>query len=175
MDCLPVGRRQRPGEAEAARAGVDVWILAKGQLAAAEHLRPGLELNVDLEPDHRLVFDRAQRLSPFPSGRAAVERDLPLQRKGGVEQCVLGERGRRELQTDRQAINGPQGIETAGIPASDIGTVYRSLRYIASGSSVFAPSSNAGPGVVGVTTKSNSEKAALKSSAIRVRTLRAVP
>ena len=40
------------------------------------------------------------------------------------------------------------------MPASDIGTVKKSLRYIASGSAVFAPSSNATPGLVGVTTKS---------------------
>ena len=33
----------------------------------------------------------------------------------------------------------PHGIEIAGIPASDIGTVQKSLRYIASGSAVFGP------------------------------------
>ena len=44
------------------------------------------------------------------------------------------------------------------MPASDIGTVKKSLRYIASGSAVLAPSSNATPGLVGVTTKSTLSK-----------------
>jgi hypothetical protein len=39
----------------------------------------------------------------------------------------------------------------SGIPASDIGTVMKSLRYIASGSAVFESSSNAVHGLVGVT------------------------
>ena len=40
------------------------------------------------------------------------------------------------------------------MPARDIGTVQKSFRYIASGSAVFAPSSKATPGAVGVTMKS---------------------
>ena len=48
----------------------------------------------------------------------------------------------------------PAGIEIAGIPASGIGTVKKSFRYIASGSSVFSPSPKATDGEVGVTTKS---------------------
>ena len=87
---------------------------------------------------------------------------------GGVQQPALAERGAGQL--DR-----PDGIEIAGIPASDIGTVQKSLRYMASGSSVLAPSSNAVHGLVGVTTKSNAEKTAAKSSAILVRTFCAVP
>jgi hypothetical protein len=46
---------------------------------------------------------------------------------------------------------------------------------MASGSSVLAPSSKATPGLVGVTTKSTRWKAALKSSAINVRTRCARP
>ena len=38
--------------------------------------------------------------------------------------------------TGRPSRRGPHGIEIAGMPASDIGTVKKSLRYIASGSSV---------------------------------------
>jgi len=63
----------------------------------------------------------------------------------------------------------------AGIPASGIGTVKKSLRYISSGSSVLAPSSKATEGEVGVTTKSNSANAVAKSSAIFVRTRWARP
>ncbi len=51
----------------------------------------------------------------------------------------------------------------------------KSFRYIASGSSVFSPSPKATEGEVGVTTKSNSAKAAAKSSAIFVRTFCAWP
>ena len=40
---------------EADRTGVDVRVVAEGQLAAAEHLRLGAELDVDLEADDRLV------------------------------------------------------------------------------------------------------------------------
>ena len=69
----------------------------------------------------------------------------------------------------------PAGIEMAGMPASDIGTAQKSLRYIASGSSSLAPSSKATVGLVGVTTKSKRSKAALKSSAIFVRTRCARP
>ena len=69
----------------------------------------------------------------------------------------------------------PFGIETAGMPASDIGTVQTSFRYIASGSAVLAPSSNATPGAVGVTTKSNRSQARSKSPAISVRTFCARP
>ena len=69
----------------------------------------------------------------------------------------------------------PFGIEIAGMPASGIGTVQKSLRYIASGSSVLAPSSNATPGLVGVATKSKRSHAAAKSRLISVRTFCARP
>ena len=70
----------------------------------------------------------------------------------------------------------PQGIEIAGMPASDIGTVQKSLRYIASGSAVFSPSRNATVGEVGRRRSGRPRaKAAAKSSAIMVRTLCAWP
>jgi hypothetical protein len=71
--------------------------------------------------------------------------------------------------------DSPFGMEMAGIPASDIGTVHTSFMYIASGSAVFAPSSNATPGVVGVTMKSKFSQAFMKSRAISVRTFWARP
>ena len=61
------------------------------------------------------------------------------------------------------------------MPASDIGTVQKSFRYIASGSSVLAPSGKATLGAVGVTTKSNRSQAASKSRLISVRTFCARP
>ena len=70
----------------------------------------------------------------------------------------------------------PFGIEIAGMPASDIGTVQKSLRYIASGSAVLAPSSKATPGAVGVTMKSNVLPRVRRSpAAISVRTFCARP
>ena len=39
---------------EADRAGVDVGLLAEGELTAAEHLRLGRQLDMDLKADHRL-------------------------------------------------------------------------------------------------------------------------
>ena len=61
------------------------------------------------------------------------------------------------------------------MPASDIGTVQKSLRYMASGSAVFEPSSKATPGAVGVTMKSKFSQAVVKSRAISVRTFCALP
>ena len=48
------GTGQRPGVREADRAGAGVLRGAEARLAAAEHLRPRLQVDVDLEPDHRL-------------------------------------------------------------------------------------------------------------------------
>ena len=61
------------------------------------------------------------------------------------------------------------------MPASDIGTVNESLRYIASGSAVFAPSWKATPGLVGVTIMSQRSKTDANSRAISVRTFCARP
>jgi len=61
------------------------------------------------------------------------------------------------------------------MPASDIGTVKKSDRYIDHGSAVFSPSAKATFAEVGVTIRSTSANAALKSSAIFVRTRCARP
>ena len=63
---LGVGHRQRAGQAEADRAGARVGLLAEAQLAAAEHLRAGLELDVDLEADDGFVRG-AHANAPVPS------------------------------------------------------------------------------------------------------------
>ena len=54
-DRLAVRDRQRPRMTEAHRAGVGVGLGAEHVRARAEHLRRGGELDVALEPDHRLV------------------------------------------------------------------------------------------------------------------------
>ena len=61
VDRLGVGHRQRAGQAEADRAGARVRRLAERQLAAAEHLRPRAELDVDLQADDGLVVGHARR------------------------------------------------------------------------------------------------------------------
>ena len=55
LDRGRVGHRQRAGQAQADRAGLGVGLLAEGGGAAAEHLRRRAELDVRLQPDHRLV------------------------------------------------------------------------------------------------------------------------
>ena len=72
-DRLLVDRRQGPRMSEADRAGVHVGLVAEGDGAAAEHLRLGRELDVDLEPDHRLVAVRGhQAAPPSPSRRKPI-------------------------------------------------------------------------------------------------------
>ena len=53
LDRLAVRHRQHAGVREADRAGARVLVLAPDVLAAAEHLRPRLQLDVDLEADDR--------------------------------------------------------------------------------------------------------------------------
>ena len=64
VDRLLVGDRQRSRLAEADRAGVRVRRRAELELAAAEHLRLGQQLDVDLEADHRLV------VHPYPASQS---------------------------------------------------------------------------------------------------------
>ena len=61
------------------------------------------------------------------------------------------------------------------MPASDIGTVQKSLMYIDHGSPVRSPSRKATVGEVGVMMKSTSANAASKSPTIFVRTRWARP
>ena len=66
-----VGDRQAAGQPQADRAGARVGRLAEGQLAAAEHLRRGRELDVDLQADDRLVLGRAHARAADPSKPSA--------------------------------------------------------------------------------------------------------
>ncbi len=120
VDRLGVGHRQRARQPQAHLAGVRVGRLAEGQRAAAEHLRPRAELDVDLQADDGLVVGHAL---PAP-GRGVVEADRLLERVGGVEEAILAEgRARRAESPTGSPSLRPHGIEIAGIPASGIGTV----------------------------------------------------
>src|SRR5436305_7499845 len=55
-DSLLVGHGQHAGMGEADRAGVDVRLVAEGELATAEHLRSRGELDMDLEAYDRFVI-----------------------------------------------------------------------------------------------------------------------
>src|SRR3712207_9076600 len=58
-------------EADGTRAGVR--LLAEGELAAAEHLRLRLQLDVDLEPDDRLPFRHVPTPPQAAGGRSRSE------------------------------------------------------------------------------------------------------
>ena len=60
LDRRAVRHRQRAREGEADRAGLRVRPAAEAVRAAAEHLRPRLQLDVDLEADHRLPGHRSR-------------------------------------------------------------------------------------------------------------------
>src|SRR5579875_1727674 len=155
---------------------MDIWEVAEGKLAPAEHLGARLQLNVNLEADDRLVLDLFAHAVSFP------RRAGPPSKPSACSSAKAQSSSRFSLKagppswnpTGRPSLR-PQGMEIAGMPASDIGTVQKSFRYIASGSFDFAPSSNAVLGAVGVTMKSTAEKAVRKSSEMRVRTRCAVP
>ena len=92
------GDRQRAGEAEADRAGLRVLAAAEAVRAAAEHLRPRLQLDVDLEPDDGLPVSSSQPL------RDGVEAERALERVAGAEERVLRELRPDQLQADRQPV-----------------------------------------------------------------------
>ena len=58
VDGRPVRHRQRAGMGEAHRARVRVLRVAEPRLAAAEQLRPRLQLDVDLQADHGFPAQR---------------------------------------------------------------------------------------------------------------------
>ncbi len=131
LDRGPGRHRQRPGQAQAGRAGLGVGLAAEGGRAAAEQLGPGAQLDVGLQADGRLVArhrlgvghecGRGHRPAPFVMSLAALAR---LARPGGIGQQrvapALGERGlgrgghpvgpvvgqhrRHDLQADRQVV-----------------------------------------------------------------------
>ena len=87
-----VGHGQAAGQPQADRAGARVGRLAEGQLAAAEHLRGGRELHVDLEADDRLVGVLWAAASAAGCGvRAWLRHGPPLRRSRSPARA----RGRR--------------------------------------------------------------------------------
>src|SRR5215217_39037 len=125
-DGLLVDGRKRPGVGKAHRARVDVRLVAERERAAAEHLRPGLELDVDLQPDDGLVFVRERhQLAPgaasnpiAPSIANAASRRPDSVNAGEVICRPTGRSGPPPSGWAR-----PAGIEIAGIPAIGMGTV----------------------------------------------------
>ena len=90
---------------------------------------------------------------------------------GHLQQTGLVEHIADQLHTDRQPRwLKPQGTLIAGKPAKLTGIVRRSARYIARGSSLWAPALKAGEGAVGVSSTSTDWNAASKSRRIKVRT-----
>ena len=121
-----VGDRQAAGQPEADGAGVRVGRLAERQLAAAEHLRGGRQLDVDLQADDRLEAPRRRRW------RRALLRHAPaLPSKPSACSSAWAASSRRfslnagpaSCRPTGSPSLSPQGIEIAGMPASDIGTV----------------------------------------------------
>src|ERR1019366_1161127 len=174
VDRTLVDHRQGPRQAEADRAGVDVGLISERELATAEHLRARSQLDVDLQPDHRLVCHTAH---PPPPRRAGLpSKPIACSSANATSSMRLSlNAGPASWKPTGSPSLHPEGMEIAGMPANGIGTVQKSLRYMASGSSVLAPSSNAVHGLVGVTTKSSCSNAAAKSSEIFVLTFWAVP
>ena len=137
LDRRPVRHRQRAREGEADRAGLRVRPAAEAVRAAAEHLRPRLQLHVDLEADHRLPGHRrsgagqagTSALNPAPSSlrrgftsalRDDVEADLGLEGGRDAVEHVLRELRPDQLQPDRQPVRRARTASrgSAGRPCS---------------------------------------------------------
>ena len=82
LDGLAVDDRHRAGQAEAGRADLGVGLGAELGRAAAEHLRGGVELDVDLEAERRVV--RREHVVEGDQGVGHAERSF--QGRGLVEQ-----------------------------------------------------------------------------------------
>ena len=78
---------------------------------------------------------------------AAAARNMSGSPSAGASTCTP---------TGRPSSPMPKGTDMAGWPARFDGIVHTSFRYIASGSSVLAPSANAVVGEVGASSRSNS-------------------
>ena len=119
---------------------------------------------------------RSPRPSAADADRACATRRL-LDRARDAEHRRFAERvarapARRSAARRRRYRTAPR---SPAWPARFVGIVHTSLRYIASGSAVLAPSSNATVGVVGASSTSNCSYARAKSRMISVRTRCACP
>ena len=108
---------------------------------------PAMGSGRDLQQDHRRVLPRL----------TAPLRGRELERAPGAEHRRLVQRVRQHLHADREAAlaGSERHRHRRRDPARFVGIVNTSLRYIASGSAVFAPSGNATVGVVGLRSTSN--------------------
>src|SRR4051812_40851220 len=128
---------------EADRAGVHVRLIAERQRATAEHLRTRRQLDVDLQPDDRLIA--VGNAHPLTSGglvskamarssawAASRRRDSP--NAGAAIWKPTGSSGPPSSGAAR-----PAGIEIAGNPARGIRPGQKADIYIARGSAGSAP------------------------------------
>ena len=127
LDRLPVRHGQRPRMREANRAGARVGGVERPDRATAEHLRPRLQLDVDLEADDGFPT----HLRPL---RDEVEGERLLRARGRRGRA----RSRRTAARSAASPTGrpserPQGIDSPGRPAMFDGIVSTSERYMASG------------------------------------------
>src|SRR5579875_181142 len=119
---LLVDHRQGAGQPQADGADVGVRGIAEGDPTAAEELGPGGELDVDLQADHRLQLPASYTHPSLPEKPSAPSRawaasSSSCSLKWGPASCSPTGSCRPPSSAK------PQGIEIAGIPASDIGTV----------------------------------------------------
>src|SRR5690606_29031659 len=133
-----VEHRERPGEAEAHRTDVGVRFGAELVAAPAEQLARRAQLAVHLEADDDLpllarggALDDRHRVA---SSRTAATWNSRRSCSDGASTCTP---------TGKPSSPVPNGTEMAGSPTRLLGIVQTSERYIASGSSVLAPSSKA--------------------------------
>ena len=124
VDGLGVDHRQRAGQAEADRAGVRVRRVAEATARSAQNIFVRVdELDVDLQPDDGLVLDRAGHAASAADA-AAVEAERAARararRRGSRFSLNAGPASWKPVGRPSER---PLGIEIAGIPASDIGTV----------------------------------------------------
>src|SRR5262249_48365827 len=127
LDRPSVRHRQRARMAEADRARSRVLGVAVAERAAAEQLRPGLQVDVDLEPDDR--FPVAHR-----SGAGTESNWRARSGAWGVRNSVFSENcGPISWSPTGSPSERPHGIDGPGRPAMLAGIVRRSERYMASG------------------------------------------
>src|SRR5262249_8799228 len=168
LDRLPVRDRKCPGVGEADWASVAVLGREVLERAPAEHLRPRLQVDMDLEPDYGFPVHRKR--SGTQSNSSARSSACPARKSVFSENC-----GPISCRPTGKASERPHGIESPGIPAMFEGIVSTSARYIASGFSVRAPGRNATVGEVGDASRSKRSKRASCSRLINVRTFWACP
>ena len=71
LNRLPVGIGQSAGPAETDRADIGIGLRPEPVLAAAEHLRPGVQLDMDLESNYHLIGRVLERIELLFSAHQA--------------------------------------------------------------------------------------------------------